>query len=190
MTTSRPFDLWTQSRGQEAIKEKCDLSYNQVWEPPWRFGWSLFRLRWLVRWVSAYVSLKLHRSTLAHPAVHTVQRHYWLDLQCFWVRGHWNFDLRWLRKQTGGGPVLGPQSPSSALKKESGLCPNHAWNCLLRKAAPTVLLLTLINDSLKTCCILLLSLFWISFIELPIESLGSPLRECHFQSEMKQSSFL
>lgn len=88
------------------------------------------------------------------------------------------------------GPVLGPQSPSSALKKESGLCPHNAWNCLLHKAAPTVLLSTLINDSLKTCCILLLSLFWISFIELPIESLGSPLRECHFQSEMKQSSFL
>lgn len=85
------------------------------------------------------------------------------------------------------GLIWGSQSLSSALKKKADHVPD-AWNCPLGKAAPTVLLFTLISDSLKRCCILLSSLFWVSFIngELWIES---SLGECHFQSEMKQFPF-
>lgn len=90
------------------------------------------------------------------------------------------------------GLIWGSQSLSSALKKRRQFMSPNAWDCLLRKAAATVLLFTLISDSLKRCCILLLSLSWTSFIngKVWIESLASTRCECHFQSEMKQSPFL
>lgn len=196
MTTSLTFDLWRQSRGQEAITEKCDLSYNQVWEPLWRFGWSLLKAQMtgvMGQWVCVTVIAQINtcsssgaqspKTLLAGSAVFMGQG----TVKC------WPLLIRetnW-RELLHTGLIWGSQSLSSALKKKAVHVPN-AWNCLLHKAAPSVLLFTLISDSLKRCCILLLSLFWISFMnwEPWIESLVSSVCKCHFQSEMKQSSFL
>lgn len=76
----------------------------------------------------------------------------------------------------------GSLSLSSAPNRKTDHVPD-AWNCLLRKAAPTVLLFTLISDSLKRCCILLLSLLWVSFpnVERRIKSYPSSLANVTFK---------
>lgn len=88
------------------------------------------------------------------------------------------------------GLIYGSHWLSSALITKTVHVPN-AWNCLLQKAAASVLLFTLISNSLKH-----VAFYYCPSSEYPSESRSRKwevwpvLCECHFQSEMKQSSFL
>lgn len=161
------FDLWQQSRGQETIAEKCDPSYKQVWEPFWIFGWSLLGSD---EWCDGSVNMCHCNCTDQHLLI---QRRTQSKDIVGWIRCvSGSGDIKMLtstdlRKQTSRdfftqGLLEVHSQCCLLLRQKTDLVPD-AWKCLLRKAAPTVLLLWLIKKMLHFIIVPSMNIFqlWI-----------------------------